>query len=843
MRPDLPWNVAGIPPEAREAARAAARREGLSVGEWLTRRILRSLSEVASDQPNGVSEDWWEEREEKPASRRDTEEMLAHVSRTENEAQNAYRRIEEQLRTFARRMDAAERSQTENTRAMSKAAAEINVATREQAQAFDLLGSSVTNLSDRLDRVERHASADHLRDAVKGLHQGLTRVADQVSQTANHSATQISSLADNLESVAGRMTTTRQDLDAVARAVDSRHAHMEDRLRGVEKLVETNADDITRVAANTSAVARLEASIGRLEGRTTDPAVERRLSGIERTLSDVAARLDSPDRSNALADEKLRALTQRLDASEKTQRETVRELRTAIAALAPQPEMPKPVVSQAPFLAAPSAAPLAAGPQPQHPAFDSPPFADDVFPPNAPRPSRPMDSFGAPPFAAVAAAVEAPMTDQAAPADPFPPLAAFGDGTAAVGLEQADSFLDVAAPLVQPDTFLAAARRSAQAAAAQAEAERLNRGFGGFAWATQGARAGEPRSRYGLVGLVVLAVVLLAVAGILFSQRLPSPEQTTSDLPGALAGKQSAPVVLKPTTPAGETSVVPLSETPAPAVSSQAPVQAPAAPRVAPSSPVLPAKTHRVVTAPLPPSAQAKTATAKPAAPVQQERPAPKQPTHEPPKQIAAMPLDRLTQLANSGNAKAETIVGLRYLEGNGVPANEAESAKWLERAANQGQAVAQYRLGTLYERGRGVATDGAKALHWYQAAAQAGNRKAMHNLAVAYAQGTGVQKDFAEAARWFSKAAALGLADSQFNLAVLYERGLGVPQSLLDAYKWYAIAAAQGDAESKSRIGAIATQLSADDRAAAQRSADQFKPAPLDASANVPPQLGDISG
>src|ERR1700754_4932727 len=44
MRPDIPWNVAGIPPEAREAARAAARREGLSVGEWMTRRILRSFS-------------------------------------------------------------------------------------------------------------------------------------------------------------------------------------------------------------------------------------------------------------------------------------------------------------------------------------------------------------------------------------------------------------------------------------------------------------------------------------------------------------------------------------------------------------------------------------------------------------------------------------------------------------------------------------------------------------------------------------------------------------------------------------------------------------------------------
>ena len=100
-----------------------------------------------------------------------------------------------------------------------------------------------------------------------------------------------------------------------------------------------------------------------------------------------------------------------------------------------------------------------------------------------------------------------------------------------------------------------------------------------------------------------------------------------------------------------------------------------------------------------------------------------------------------------------------------------------------------------------------------------------MHNLAIAYAEGKGVPVDFMQASRWFSQAAELGYVDSQFNLAVLYERGDGVPQSLLDAYKWYAVAAAQGDKESKTRMDAIATQLSADDLAAAERAAQEFKP------------------
>jgi localization factor PodJL len=205
----------------------------------------------------------------------------------------------------------------------------------------------------------------------------------------------------------------------------------------------------------------------------------------------------------------------------------------------------------------------------------------------------------------------------------------------------------------------------------------------------------------------------------------------------------------------------------------------------------------------------------------------------------ASVSMDRVNQLANSGNATALAILGLRALDG--ATANLPDAVKFLTQAAEKGQAVAQYRLGTLYERGQGVAADAVKAVHWYGLAANQGNRKAMHNLAVAYAGGVGGKKNMAEAARWFAKAAALGLSDSQFNLAVLYERGDGVPQSLVDAYKWYSIAAASGDTESKARIGVLQTQLDDADKAAADKSAATFHAAPLSRSANVPPEPADL--
>ncbi|HEY3776593.1 MAG TPA: hypothetical protein VGL35_00900 [Rhizomicrobium sp.] len=190
----------------------------------------------------------------------------------------------------------------------------------------------------------------------------------------------------------------------------------------------------------------------------------------------------------------------------------------------------------------------------------------------------------------------------------------------------------------------------------------------------------------------------------------------------------------------------------------------------------------------------------------------------------------RLPMLAKAGDPQAQMLLGLQELG-----TDKTDAAKWLQAAAVQGMPVAQYRLATLYAQGHGVQADAAKAFQWYAAAAKGGNRKAMSNLALAYAQGSGTAKDPQEAARWFSKAAALGLVDAQFDLAVLYERGLGVPQSLIDAYRWYLVAAKAGDQESKDRVDALSSQLSTQDRAAAEAAAAQFKPLPLNPSANEP--------
>jgi len=39
MKPGIPWSIKGVEPELREIAKTAARRSGMTLGEWLNSAI------------------------------------------------------------------------------------------------------------------------------------------------------------------------------------------------------------------------------------------------------------------------------------------------------------------------------------------------------------------------------------------------------------------------------------------------------------------------------------------------------------------------------------------------------------------------------------------------------------------------------------------------------------------------------------------------------------------------------------------------------------------------------------------------------------------------------------
>ena len=196
---------------------------------------------------------------------------------------------------------------------------------------------------------------------------------------------------------------------------------------------------------------------------------------------------------------------------------------------------------------------------------------------------------------------------------------------------------------------------------------------------------------------------------------------------------------------------------------------------------------------------------------------------------------EALRTAAAAGDVNALFEVGRRYTDGDQVDRNLGEAAKWYELAAEAGDAPAQYRLGNFYEKGHGVKQDPQVAADWYEKAAAQGNALAMHNLAVLHAMGVlGGEPDMAEAIMWFQKAANLGVKDSQVNLGILYTKGMGVEENLEEAYKWFAIASRAGDSDASKKRDTVAQAMRPEQLEAARGKAELWKPGELNRDANI---------
>ena len=138
---------------------------------------------------------------------------------------------------------------------------------------------------------------------------------------------------------------------------------------------------------------------------------------------------------------------------------------------------------------------------------------------------------------------------------------------------------------------------------------------------------------------------------------------------------------------------------------------------------------------------------------------------------------------AARGNAEAQFLLGIAYVNGEGVPQDDAEAVRWFRLAAERGHPPAQFLLGLKYSSGEGIPKDDAEAVRWYRLAAEQGLAAAQSRLGTAYDFGEGVPEDNAEAVRWFRLAAEQGLAEAQFGLGFMYASGEGVPQDDAEQY------------------------------------------------------------
>ena len=96
---------------------------------------------------------------------------------------------------------------------------------------------------------------------------------------------------------------------------------------------------------------------------------------------------------------------------------------------------------------------------------------------------------------------------------------------------------------------------------------------------------------------------------------------------------------------------------------------------------------------------------------------------------IAAEDFQTMLKKAEAGDAAAQHYLAWMYANGEGVPKNRAEAAKWIRKAAEEGEAETQYMLGEAYANGYGVPEDDVEAVKWFRKAAEQGHEKAQAQL------------------------------------------------------------------------------------------------------------------
>ena len=723
--------------------------------------------------------------------------------------------------------------------------------------AFAGIEQRIAALASTLESRERPVGTDNtdaIESAVRTLSERIDRlqVGNDSSSAFTHLEQRVSYLLERLESAdqrSGNLGRVEEGLHDIMRHLEAQHAHLAS-LADATRNTGPSAPQPMMDSGIVDLVKR-ELSDIRFSQTETDRRTQDSLETVHNTLGHVVDRLAMIET----------------------------DLRSVRTAPPPAPPAPEPVQSriEPPRMEMPRAAmpqPIAQ-PESYRPELPNPALAQEHFM-SAPREFhavQPVEATPPPlPPRAISEILEPHAASaRAAIAPELPPDHPLEPGTRPSGRMSSPSeriadseraISDLPAGKKEPvstSSFIAAARRAAQAAAAQPVNDKAARAASKAAAKAKekadkaakaaAAKAGAPAAgaveaqpstitskiRSLLVGASVV-VILLSTAKMamnLLDTSSPAPipaaersepapaapvqppvENSTAPAPAAPSG-MPGPSMTSPT-PLGRQS----NNTAAPNTLDSAQVSIP--PASAPADAAMPAAPPA---APAPAAANDVTGTIPTAPPLGGKLATIQIPAGE--KLPDAIGGPALRTAAIKGDAAAAYEVGVRFAEGKGVPANLDEAAKWYNRAAQAGVVPAMFRLGTFYEKGLSVKRDFDTARRYYVQAAERGNAKAMHNLAVLDADGGGKGADYKSAAQWFRKAADRGVADSQVNLGILYARGIGVEQNLAESFKWFSLAAAQGDADAGRKRDDIAKRLDPQSLAAAKLAIQTFTPEP----------------
>ena len=212
-----PWSIKGIGPEAREAAKAAAKREGMTLGAWLSERVIAQAEEGGAEPPSPHHEDAALQaapdiilsalNDHLTGLSERLDGMVAEVSRVSEAVDQAGAREDASEQTTAEIAQSVARSVAASITELMDSRAQNDGSGALSPEASEALAEAITQRvsatvkADLSDKIDQSVDADAISHTVSA---SVARTLEpSVSEQFNRSIAPVTARLDRLDATAG----------------------------------------------------------------------------------------------------------------------------------------------------------------------------------------------------------------------------------------------------------------------------------------------------------------------------------------------------------------------------------------------------------------------------------------------------------------------------------------------------------------------------------------------------------------------------------------------------------------------------------------------------------------
>ena len=264
MKPGIPWSVKGIEPEVREAAKHAARRAGMTLGEWLNSVILDQNDPESTSHPaeSQAQEQEFFERAAEPVPA--PQQRWGEQPSRRPEASIRLEDIAQQLSQLAQREREsatimpyeAPRHRSEDRDTLNRILSRIDNNERQAVEAFTAVNERLSILGNQITNT-RPQSLEKPEDVpgYLALETAIRNVVEHIEVSERRTRDGLKSMQDRLGDMAERATRSSNPDELVRSApafssLEARIVEMSGRLQRSENLLHAGLPDEVRKELN-----------------------------------------------------------------------------------------------------------------------------------------------------------------------------------------------------------------------------------------------------------------------------------------------------------------------------------------------------------------------------------------------------------------------------------------------------------------------------------------------------------------------------------------------------------------------------------------------------------------